>query len=329
LASTREFLEWFESMTLIRTFEDAAIALYQQGTLHGTFHPCAGLEASAVGSLALMQKGDLVFTHHRPMGHCLAAGLDPNRLMAELFGRKEGYCKGKGGSKHIAAVAEGFIGAGAIVAGMLPIAVGSAYARKLAGGSGIVIAFFGEGAVNQGVFHEALNLSSVFRTPILFVCENNLWAENTQTSLVTGSESIPARVASYQIPVASTQGLDVEEVHQVASTLVAGIRGGSGPAFLEVRASRMHGHSSYVTNDARPDREREFAATQDPVAHLEQRLTALGVPPAELAERRAKVERLVRHAIEYATALPEQEPGDAFEDVYSPVDLSEAEVAAR
>ena len=315
---TDTLTDWYETMVLMREFDNRTFELHRSGELRGSLHACAGFESSAIATCrAAIEPGDVVFSHHRPFGHSLATELDPRLIMAELYGRREGYCHGRGGSKHMAAVDKGFLGAGGIIAGMLPIAVGAAYAMKLDQPGRLVLAFFGDGAVNQGVFHEAVNLGVVFKAPVLFVCENNFWAENTPTPLYTAGESISARAKAYGMYTATVSTADVSEIYETVKAAADHVRSESTPAFVEVQGFRVGNHSVGVMVDARDADEMAQAVASDPIPRLEQWLLDNGVLKAELERRRAHVAEVVEDSVTWARNLPSRKPADAFEEVYA------------
>src|SRR5580658_9714144 len=212
VVSSTTRLDWYRQMCRIRAFERAVHGLSKAGLIAGTDHLYIGMEAIAAGACSAMRDGDLVTSTHRGHGHSIACGLDLGRMMAEILGRSDGYCRGKGGSMHITDISRGMLGADGIVGGGIPIAVGAALGTRLKGKKSVVFCFFGEGACNQGSFHEALNMASIYRLPLVFICENNLWALSAPFAETTAGGSVAGRASSYGIPGEKVDGNDVEAV---------------------------------------------------------------------------------------------------------------------
>ncbi|GAA4236531.1 hypothetical protein GCM10022254_46390 [Actinomadura meridiana] len=229
-------------MARIRQFEVAAAKLMASGRLPGTLHVSIGQEAVAAGVCDVLRRDDLITTTHRGHGHCLAKGGEPRAMMAELLGRSTGYCGGRSGSMHIADPAAGILGANAIVGAGIPIALGGAFAAARKGRGGVAVAFFGEGAVAQGVFHESLNLAALWKLPIVFVCENNQYVELTPVSVHLAAKHVADHAAPYGIPGSQVDGNDAHAVRDAADEAVARAREGGGPALLECLTYRWHGH---------------------------------------------------------------------------------------
>src|SRR5436190_16390318 len=230
--------EWLRMMVRIRLFEETLADLYKRGQLVGVVHLSIGQEATAVGVCSSLRNGDQITSTHRGHHHMLARGLDPQKMFAEILGRAGGYCGGKGGSMHVSAPAEGAVGANGIVGGGIAHAVGLAFAAKTLGNGAVAVAFFGDGAVNQGVFFESLNLAALWQAPVVFVCENNGYTEFTPTDAVTAGRSIAERASVFGIPAGAVDGDDVVAVHEAAAEAVARARGGAGPSFVECRTNR-------------------------------------------------------------------------------------------
>jgi acetoin:2,6-dichlorophenolindophenol oxidoreductase subunit alpha len=307
--------EWLRMMIRIRLFEESLADLYTRGLLVGVVHLSVGQEATAVGVCSALRSGDQITSTHRGHHHMLARGLDPQRMFAEILGRAGGYCGGKGGSMHVSAPSEGAVGANGIVGGGIPHAVGLAFAAKQLGRDAIAVAFFGDGAANQGVLFESLNLAALWQAPVLFVCENNGYTEFTPTDALTCGESIAARAAAFGIPACVVDGDDVAEVHDAAGRSVEQARAGGGPAFVESRTHRWRGHHEGEESYAGPYR--EPVAPQDPIDRLERTLAGAGFDAPALrrlleAEERALVER----ALTAAQAEPVPPIHRAFEDVF-------------
>ena len=303
-------------MVRIRLFEETLAELYRRGRLVGVVHLSIGQEATAVGVCSALQAGDQITSTHRGHHHMLARGLEPRRMFAEILGRAGGYCGGKGGSMHVSAPAEGAVGANGIVGGGIPHAVGLGLAAKRLRSGHVAVAFFGDGAANQGVLYESLNLAALWQVPVLFVCENNGYTEFTPTDAVTAGESIAARAAAFGLPAAPVDGDDVLAVSGAAEQALERARAGNGPTFLECRTTRWRGHHEGEESYAKPYRQPVEAV--DPIDRLERALQAAG---NELAGLRAAVEADERAGIEKALAAAEAEPEPpaerAFEDVFA------------
>jgi TPP-dependent pyruvate/acetoin dehydrogenase alpha subunit len=308
--------QWLRTMARIRLFEQKLAELYRSGRLVGVVHLSIGQEATAVGVCSALRPGDQITSTHRGHHHMLARGLEPREMFAEILGRAGGYCGGKGGSMHVSALAQGAMGANGVVGGGIAHAVGLALAAKRLGGGGVAVAFFGDGAANQGVLFESLNLAALWRVPVVFVCENNGYTEFTPTDEVTAGESIAARAAPFGIPTVRVDGDDVLTVNQAAEEAVERARAGAGPTFIECRTTRWRGHHEGEESYAK--QYRDAPATTDPIDRLEQVLANAGVDAAEL---RATVEAEERARIEGALAAAEAEPepplGRALEDVFA------------
>jgi pyruvate dehydrogenase E1 component alpha subunit len=238
-----KLIEYYRQMMLIRRFEEAAAVQYQRRKIGGFLHLYIGEEAVAVGTIDNLQPQDTIVAHYREHGHALARGSDPNAVMAELFGKATGVSKGKGGSMHLFDAGRGFLGGYAIVAGHLPIAVGLAMAHKRRGDNGICTAFFGDGAVNEGEFHEALNLAAVWKTPVLFLCENNLYGMGTALERAAAVPEVYKRARAYNIPAERCNGMDIHEMHAAAKKAVEYVRSEGKPYLLEAMCYRFRGHS--------------------------------------------------------------------------------------
>jgi TPP-dependent pyruvate/acetoin dehydrogenase alpha subunit len=306
-------------MALIRAFETKVAELYRDGEIPGFVHVSLGQEAVAAGVGAALRPDDYLATTHRGHGHCLAKGVDVDGMMAELFARADGLCHGKGGSMHIADPAHGVIGANAIVGASLPLAVGAALSSRLLRQDRVAVAFFGEGAVNQGAFHEAVNLAAIWDLPVLFVCENNIYAEFTDSRRMTRVPSVAARAAAYAIEASTIDGNDVDVVHAAALEAAARCRAGAGPVLLEAETYRWHGHYEGDAQPYKPEEESTAWREQDPLAVAARRLTADGEASqddldAVEAEARARVEDAVERARAGAAPAPEEAFAHVFGD---------------
>jgi acetoin:2,6-dichlorophenolindophenol oxidoreductase subunit alpha len=302
-------------MIRIRLFEESLAELYRRGQLVGVVHLSIGQEATAVGVCSALRGGDQITSTHRGHHHMLARGLDPQRMFAEILGRAGGFCRGKGGSMHVSAPAEGVVGANGIVGGGIPHAVGLAFAAKQLGRDAVAVAFFGDGAANQGVLFESLNLAALWQAPVIFVCENNGFTEFTPTDAVTCGESIAARTGSFGVPGFTVDGDDVAEVHEAATRAIEQARSGEGPSFIESRTHRWRGHHEGEESYARPYR--EPVESPDPIDRLERTLAEAGFEARALRELLEGEEKtLVQHALTAAEAEPEPPIHRAFEDVF-------------
>ena len=313
LAATRELtLALYERMLLIRRFEEAAYRAYEQGEIAGTIHVSIGQEAVAVGVISALAPDDTVFTHHRGHGHALAKGVGAGRLMAELFGRRDGVSGGKGGSMHVADVECGFLGSFAVVGGSIPLAVGVALADRMLARDRVCAVFFGDGAVNQGVFYESLNLAAIWRLPVLFVCENNGFAISVRNEYATGGDGICSRAAAFGVQAEAVDGQDVGAVREAATRLVDHCHS-TGPGLLECRTYRFMGHS-------RGDPPHGLYRSQDEVAEWHERiplvLQAAGLEMQDVEQVERRVADELERALTFARDSPPPAADDATKDVW-------------
>jgi pyruvate dehydrogenase E1 component alpha subunit len=307
-------VQLYRTVRLIRRFEERAIELVRSGVIAGGIHPYLGEEAIAAGVCAALRGDDLITSTHRGHGHVLAKGADPARMLAELAGRTTGLNRGRGGSMHAADFGVGILGANAIVGAAAPIATGAAWAAQQAGTDRVVVTFFGDGAVNQGVLLESLNLASLWRVPVVFVCENNGFATTTRVEAVVAGR-IQGRAAAFGIPATTVDGMDAEAVFAVATEAVARARAGAGPSFVECMTYRFDAHHTWE-HKARPryrsDEEVARGQARDPVDIQGARV------PDEVRERiDAQVEAVLDEAVRYACAGPVPAPLDALEHLYA------------
>ena len=317
---SEELVHLYQVMLTIRRFEERVVIDYQSGAIPGIVHSYIGQEAVATGVCTNLRLDDRIISNHRGHGHCIAKGADLNRMMAEIYGRKTGYCKGKGGSMHIADFSIGMLGANGIVAGGLPIAAGAALAAQLEGGDKVVVLFFGDGATNEGEFHEVLNLASIWKLPLIFACENNFYGVNTPVQYATGLEHVSERATGgYGIPGVIVDGNDVVAVYEATGKALAGVRAGGGPVFLEFMTYRWRGHfEAPGMPDLRPVEELEAWKGKCPVAGFERILLENGIVSRQtLEEINAQVMQQIENAISYALESPFPAPEDALEDVFS------------
>jgi pyruvate dehydrogenase E1 component alpha subunit len=317
---TPQLARMLRTMILIREFDERAIALRVAGKIYGAVHPYVGQEAVAVGVCASLTVRDRVTSNHRGHGHCIAKGADIRRMMAELFGRVDGYCKGKGGSMHIADFAVGMLGANGIVGGGLPIACGAALAAQLEGQGDVTVCFFGDGAAAEGEFHEALNIASVWKLPILFVCENNQYAANNAVGVQHPRVDIAAHAAAYAMPGVIVDGNDVLEVDAATREAVARARRGDGPTLLECKTYRWHFHAMRAAPppETRPADEIDAWRARDPIALIEQHVLGRGLLSAdEISEMRNRVQTDLDAAVAFAEQSPFPDPKDLLVDMFA------------
>jgi acetoin:2,6-dichlorophenolindophenol oxidoreductase subunit alpha len=315
---TAELLALYEQMALIRRTEKAAHDLFLQGLVKGTTHLAAGHEAIAVGASAALRDDDYVFATYRGHHHAMARGATPEECLAELMSRATGLCKAKGGSMHLTKAATNMLGSYAIVGAHLPMAVGAAWSARLRGTGQLAVAFFGDGATNIGAFHEALNLAAVWKLPVLFVCENNLYMEYTPIADVTAVPRPAAdRAPAYGIPGEVVDGNDVVSVQEAVARLARRARAGDGPAVLEAETYRHFGHSRADPATYRPAEEVERWLKHDPLDIARGRLLEAGVPEETVTAADERAQTVVRQAIEAAKSAPPPDPREAFTDVWA------------
>ncbi len=294
------------TMMVIRRFEEKAAEMYARGKIKGFLHLYIGQEAVATGAIAALRPNDYIVAPYREHGHALARGLEPNRVMAELFGRETGVSGGRGGSMHLFDVAKSFMGGYAIVAGHMPIACGLALGEQYQQTDRIAANFIGDGAVNEGEFHEALNLASVWKLPVLFICENNLYGMGTDVRRVSAVIEIYRRVAeAYAMPAVQVDGMDVLAVHEAVTEATARIRGGGGPEFLEMICYRYRGHSMADTELYRDKEEIEVWRKLDPITQLKANLITGGTLTDEkFSALQAEADEVSNEAARYADGSP-------------------------
>jgi acetoin:2,6-dichlorophenolindophenol oxidoreductase subunit alpha len=298
------------AMWSIRRFEEAVDDLFARGLMHGTMHLSIGQEASATGVCLALDDDDLIASTHRGHGHCIAKGADLVPMMAELLAKDTGYCRGRGGSMHIADVSKGNLGANGIVGGGIPIAVGAALAQKLRGTGRVVVCFFGDGATNEGAFHEAANLAAIWQLPVVLVCENNKYGMSLSTEHSMSVATIAERAAAYGIPGVRVDGNDLEAVHAAAREAVTRARAGGGPTLLEAVTYRWKGHSKSDKNLYRSREEIDQWRADDPIAAFEHEAVAAGgLTEADLEQIRTAARDTVRDAVRQSMAAPDADPG--------------------
>ncbi len=310
----------YTTMRRIRRFEEHTAELFREGLVKGTAHSYIGQEAVAAGVCANLREDDYIASHHRGHGHCIAKGAATERMMAELMGRESGYCRGLGGSMHIADMDLNILGANGIVGAGMPLATGAALAAKLRGSGQVAVSFFGDGASNQGVFHESLNLAAVWKLPIIFVCENNQYALSTSYRSTTAVQQVAKRAAAYDIPGVTVDGNDALEVYLVVREAVERARAGEGPTLIEAMTYRWGQHSMRANlPDPRPKEEYEAWLARDPIRRLEDALRSNRVVPARrIREIGETVERELAAAVEYGKSGNEPSVGTMLGAVYAP-----------
>ena len=307
-AEPTAYLEAYGRMLLIRLFEQAMHKLFLEGEVHGTTHLAAGQEAVPVGVCMTLDQEDYVAGTYRGHGHALAKGTDPDALIAEMLGRATGVCGGRSGSMNVIDLEHGLVGCYGIVGGSIAAATGAALGAKRQGR--VAVAFFGDGATNQGYFHECLNFAAVGALPAVFVCENNLYGEFTPMAAVTAGVDIAGRAAAYGMPAAVVDGNDLWAVREVAGEAMQRARAGGGPTLLECRTYRHYGHSKADPAKYRPKAEVEHWLARDPLPRARERLLAEGVAEGEIAAVEEDVEARIERAVAGAKAAPYPDPRD-------------------
>lgn len=306
-------------MHIIRAFEERAEQLFALGKVHGTMHLSIGQEGTAVGASTAMEDGDYLLNHHRGHGHCLAWGSDPNRMMAEFMGRETGYCRGRGGSMHIADMEANNLGANGIVAGGIPIAVGVGLSIKMRKTSQVCLVIFGDGAANEGAFHESLNMAAIWKLPIVYLCENNQYAMSMPVTKAFPIENISQRATAYNIPGVTVDGQEVLSVYQAVKAAADRARRGEGPSLVESKTYRYKGHSKSDKQAYRTrDEVRDWQENHDPITRFGQLLTSAGVlseqAPEEYRERAVKV---IDRSVEFSEDSPMPDLSTILEGVYA------------
>lgn len=314
------WVQMYRRMLAIRAFEEKVNELYTRALMPGLAHLYAGEEAVAVGICETLRPDDYITSTHRGHGHCLAKGARPDRMFAELLGKEAGYCRGKGGSMHIADPETGNLGANAIVGGSAGIATGAALSAKRLGTDRVSVCFFGEGALGQGVLYEVMNMAQLWKLPVIYACENNLYTEYTHYSETTAGD-IPARAAAFGIHAESVDGQDVRAVYAAASRLIGRARRGEGPAFLLCKTYRYAGH--HVGDISREyyrskREEQQWKTERDPITILGGWLNQQGLADAALLGRmQSEVKSEIEAAVEYALAAPYPGPEEVDQDIYA------------
>jgi TPP-dependent pyruvate/acetoin dehydrogenase alpha subunit len=310
-------LDWLRAMQEIRLFEEEVQELFTKGLVRGSTHLCQGQEAVSVGACAALEAGDTMACTYRGHGAVLAMGAPLDRAFAEIMGRGEGLCGGKGGSMHLTYMEAGALGSFAIIGAHLPIACGAALAARYRGSDRVSLCFFGDGTVNIGAFHEALNLASIWKLPAIFVCENNLYGEYSPLASTTPIGELADRADSYAMEKLRLDGNDVDVVYEGVQDAVTRARRGDGPTFIEALTYRYRGHSRSDPGKYRPEGELESWLERDPIPRCEAQLREAGVDDAHLSRLREGAQQRVREALERALSWPDPEPSELSEHVWA------------
>lgn len=318
MLSKAELQEIYYTMLRVRRVEERLLEVFANGEIPGFIHVSVGQEAVAAGVCACLKPEDTIFTTHRGHGHTVAKGMDLKRFMAEVYGRADGGCKGRSGSMHVASKEAGVAGANGIVGAGLPISLGTAFAAAFKGDDHVTACFFGDGASNEGAFHESLNLAALWNLPVIFVCENNGWAQFTKQSSYMKIEKVSDRATAYGMPGITTDGTDVLAVHKEAEQAVQRARNGKGPTLLECKTRRWLGHFAGDPQKYRLDADMEEARKIDPVARFrEYLLETKQVDQAFLSATDERVKAEIDEAIAFAQGSPRAGSSDLLMDVYA------------
>ncbi len=319
--SKEQYIYWYDSMVLQRKFEEKAGQLYGQQKIRGFCHLYIGQEACSSGSVSALKKGDKYITAYRDHGHPLALGTDPNKIMAELYGKVTGTTKGKGGSMHIFDKEVGFMGGHGIVGAQIPLGAGIGFAEKYQGTDNVCICYFGDGAIRQGAFHEALNMAMTWKIPTIFVVENNGYAMGTSVARTSNVRELYTLGEAYDIPSEAVDAMDVEIVHEAVARAAERARKGEGPSFLEFKTYRYRGHSMSDPQKYRTKEEVAEWKLRDPIELIKDRiLTQKIATQEELDAIDARVKKQVEEAVKFAEESPWPKPEEAFEDIYVQAD---------
>ena len=307
----------YRQILVIRKFEECIRDLYQQGKIRGSFHPCVGQEATAVGGCWALRRDDYMTCTYRGHGQAIAKGLSVRAAMAEMLGKATGCSKGKGGSMHFTDPSVGLLGANAIVAAGLPLATGAALASKIEKRDQVALTFFGEGAVNQGVFFETLNLAVIWKLPVIFVCENNRYSEMTPSHETTSNVETYKRGESFGMPAMVVDGNDVEVMYAAVEEAVMRARLGDGPTYIEAMTYRLWGHMMGDPEIYRTKEEVSQAREVEPIVRLGQRLMELGYSNIDLDELTAEADAIIKDALLFAENSPVPHPDTIYEDIFA------------
>ena len=316
--SRETLLRLYTTMSTIRNFEERGIPETGQRAMSASVHSSAGQEAVPTGICAHLTDDDYIGSTHRGHGHCIAKGVDPKTMMAELFGRSTGNNKGKGGSMHIADMSKGMLGTNGVVAASVPLAVGAGLTSKLKNLGRVAVAFFGDGGANQGVLHESMNLASVWKLPVIFCCENNGYAESTPVEYALSTANVSDRAAGYDMPGINVDGMDVFAVYDAAGQAVARARAGEGPSLLECRTYRFYGHTVFDNPlSYRTKEEEDHWRARDPLKLFREAVLPLGeITQEELDQIDQEAAQLMEDAIKFADESPLPNQEEIYDDVY-------------
>lgn len=313
-------LESLRTMQRIRRFEEAVEDLYGRGLMHGTMHLSIGQEAVPTAACQALNRDDYITSTHRGHGHCIAKGADLERMMAELLAKETGYCRGRGGSMHIADTETGNLGANGIVAGGVPIAAGAALSAKLRGTGQVALAFHGDGAMGEGAWHEGVVLAAMWRLPVVFLCENNLYGMSMSSERAFNLPQLSDRALGYGIPGVTVDGNDLQAVHDATAEAVERARSGGGPTFIEAKTYRWRGHSKSDKNLYRTRDEIDEWRLKDPIVRFEHEVLEAGTLTEDDLQRvRDEVRDELRGAVQRANAAPDARPDDLLDSVYAEV----------
>jgi pyruvate dehydrogenase E1 component alpha subunit len=311
--------EMLLQMHLIRAFEEKADELYALGKVHGTMHLSIGQEAMAVGAIAALRPEDYILSTHRGHGHCIAKGADIKLMMAEFMGKETGYCRGRGGSMHIADMEGGNLGANGVVGGGIGMAVGAGLSIKMRGTGQVILCFFGDGAANRGIFHEALNMAAIWTLPVVYLCENNQYGMSMPVKKAFPIKDIATRASAYNMPGIVVDGNDVLAVYETTLEAVERARGGGGPSLIEGKTYRWKGHSKSDQERYRTKEEVEAWKERCPIRRFQARLiNEKVIDEAEASRMAEEARRLIEEAVAFAEASPEPSVETILEGVYAP-----------
>lgn len=311
-------LEMYDRMLTIRLFESRVIELFREGLIRGSTHTYIGMEADAVGCCTALHPDDYITSTHRGHGHCIAKGGDVRLMMAELLGKATGYCKGKGGSMHIADLDMGILGANGIVGGGMGIATGAGLSSKMRGSGQVCVCFFGEGGFNQGALHENANIASIWKLPVIYFCENNQYAMSMSVKKATSVSDLTARGAAYNMPAVNVDGMDVMGVYEATNQAVERARAGEGPSLIVSTTYRFEGHNIGDPQPYRPKSEVEEWRKRDAIERFGRHLIDEGIATADEIEGIHKtVRQKIDEAVEFAHQSPEPDLSSLEEDVYA------------
>jgi len=317
--SPERIRELYRTMLLIRRFEERVNELYMEGRIPSTLHLYIGQEAVATGVCAALRQDDYLLSTHRPHGHALAKGMAPRALLAELYGKATGCCKAKGGSMHIGDMKVNMFPAIAIIGANVPIAAGAALAARMQGLDRVAACFFGDGGANEGAWHEGLNIAAIWRLPVIYVCENNLYAASTPFAKAFAIENVADRAVAYGIPGVVVDGNDVLAVYEVAAAAVARARQGDGPTLIECKTYRLCGHSRSDPRTYRTREEEDVWREREPIGRFQRQLLAQGFASDEQLQGISReVEATIVDAISYAESGPLPEAAELYTDVFAP-----------